>query len=186
MNAKIISFTLSLLGLLIAVSWFTLQMVKENMEAKPLSYASPDSFAHNVTFTKIDKDGKEQMVFYTPRLVSYQQRDYIEFAKPNITIKKQNGKPWKITADKGNSNSSGNIINLLDNVKFQQIQSKPSKTVSVTTSSIKIYIDKKYAVTDKPIVIQQGAFTVNAVGANADLNAGIVNLLSMVREVYAP
>jgi lipopolysaccharide export system protein LptC len=186
MNMKVIAITVVLLAALILVSILTINTVKKNVGQKPKASDSPDSFVTNLTYTKMDEKGVVKMVFYSPYLVNYQAKNYVEFQKPDITLTNQQGAPWHITADKGSSDNSSKVMNLIDNVRLQQAGKTKLDNLLITTSTAKVQLDEKYATTDKPITIQRGEFTVNAVGANADLNKGIVNLLSNVREVYVP
>lgn len=186
MSTKLLLLTLGLLSGLVLASWLTLQLVKENIEAKPSDSTAPDSFATNVTYTKMDNTGEVKATFFSPHIVNYKARDYVGFEKPTVMVANKKGSPWYITADKGNGNTNAKVIHLNDNVKLRQAgKSKPDELL-ITTSSATIFVDEKYATTDQLVTITQGAFTVSAVGANANLAKGTVELLSNVKEIYVP
>jgi lipopolysaccharide export system protein LptC len=186
MSTKMITITLSLLAVMILASVLALRIVKDSLDPKSKPSTAPDSFVTNVTYTKMDEKGAVQVVFFTPHVENYQARDYVEFQKPDIKLNNAQGAPWHITANKGTSDNKGSVIDLIDNVKLQQTSQSKSGDLLITTSAAVVHFEEKYAATDKPVTITQGEFTINAVGANADLNKGIINLVSNVREIYVP
>ena len=95
-----------------------------------------------------------------------------------------NEKPWDITANKGRSEGGKSKVYLWDNVKIIQAADQNNSGFNVSTTSLTVYPDIKFAETNDPVAIIKGGSVAKAIGAKADFKSGIVDLLSNVECQY--
>jgi lipopolysaccharide export system protein LptC len=186
MNKKLIFLTLVLLIAAGVTTWFSLQIVKNTDKQYSAQPHNPDGIAFDVTYIDMDKNGLTAHIIYTPKLTHYPYQNSSIFLKPNIFINNSNKQPWHITADSGTSKYGTKIINLVGNVKLHQKPGPNNKELTINTTKATIYTQTKFVKTDQPVKILEPGSTITAIGATADLNKKIVNLLSQVKEIYVP
>ncbi len=186
MNKKLIFLTIALLLAAGVTTWFALQIVKNTDKQYSSQSHNPDGIAIEVTYKEMDKNGLVANIIYTPKVTHYPYQNSSIFLKPDIIITNPNKQPWHITADHGNSKYGTKIVNLVGNVKLHQKPGPNNKELTINTTKATIYIQTKFVKTNQPVTILQPGSTITAVGATADLNKKIVNLLSHVKEIYVP
>ncbi|MCK4608598.1 MAG: LPS export ABC transporter periplasmic protein LptC [Gammaproteobacteria bacterium] len=186
MNKKLLALTIILLfGAVIATS-ISLQSVKNSTKHHIDKPHNPDAYAINLHYTQLDTNGKVKNIIHTPKLLHYPFENSADFETPDITIINPKAKPWHITAQRGHSVQGTKIVTLIDQVKMHQNASHNNKEMTITTSRATIDLHNKYISTDQFVTIMQPGITTTAIGANADLDKKIVNLLSNVHEIYDP
>jgi LPS export ABC transporter protein LptC/lipopolysaccharide transport protein LptA len=185
MNNKISLLIVALLIIAILSSVMVFKVVRKSMLSHVNRSDTPDFFLKAATYTKMDDSGEVQQAIYTSELTHYQDSDATFFQKPEATfVVNSQEMPWTITADSGTSKFGVDIINLIGNVVIHQKADSNTKETTITTKSIAIYFDKKYVETDQLVTITQEGILAEAMGANADFNTSVMNLLSDVKEVY--
>lgn len=107
-----------------------------------------------------------------------------EVDHPHVTLYRQSStEPWQLSAKQGTSVS--NAITLRDNVQVWNEKGQYG-WVTLTTDDLTIDTDQQYAHTDKPVTMRSERGTTRAVGLNAELDNGRIELLSEVKATYAP
>ena len=107
-----------------------------------------------------------------------------EVDHPHVTLYGQaNAEPWQLSAKQGTSQNSA--ITLQDNVQVWNEQGQYG-WVTLTTDDLTIDTDQQSAHTDKPVTMRSERGTTRAVGLNAELDSGRIELLSEVKATYAP
>ncbi len=186
MNKKQLFSTIIILIIAIVSSWFALHLLYTPTNQHVDNPKNPDAIAFNVTYTQMDQNGNIAHQLYSTRFVHYTFENSSEFQNPKITIMNPNGSPWHITADSGTSQQGSSLIHLVGNVKLYQPPSAKNTELTITTSKATIYSDKKYVTTDQPVKIVKPNTIATAIGANANMETKVVNLLSNVKETYVP
>jgi lipopolysaccharide export system protein LptC len=186
MRNKAWLYTILLLIIIVISSWFTF-IVTKNMSLPHINQATnPDTFMKNVVYTEHDQNGLIHTQIYTPTIAHYQNNDLYVFTKPQFKTVTANKQTWIITADMGKSIYGSDKIKLWHNVKIVEPELTDTHKYAfiITTNSITIYPKTKFATTEQPIIITQGENVTKAVGAEADLKAGTIKLLSKVEGTY--
>lgn len=185
---KKINTSIAILLLAVILSSVMVFRVVKNSMAKHINRKdTPDFFLKAATYTKSDETGAMQQSIYTSELTHYQESDSTIFQ--NLTaffVTTPEKKPWKITADSGTSKFGLDIINLIGNVTMRQDDGVDNKETTIITKSATIYFAKKYVETDQLVTIKREGVLAEAIGANADFNTEVLNLLSQVKEEYTP
>ena len=147
-----------------------------------------DAYAHQLTYRTYDKNGDVNSIIQAAHSSYEQSSRLITFTQPNITAFTPNAPPWKIRADKGNSDKNYQKIRLRGHVTFQQTPSQNSQTPSTTISTDQALIDikQKQVTSSSHVVIQHGASRIEGDGLKADLKTGQYSLLSNTQGLYTP
>lgn len=107
-----------------------------------------------------------------------------EVDHPHVTIYgAPDTAPWQLSAKEGRSQN--NTITLQNNVQVWNEKGRYG-WVTLTTDELTIDTDQQYAHTDKPVTMRSERGTTRAIGLNAELNNGRIELLSEVKATYAP
>lgn len=184
MNIKHLFITILLLAIFAGVSALALLEAKKITGVHLNTADAPDFFMTNATFIEFDQNGKIINQFYTGKITHFVANNNYIFDNPRIKMYNSNEQPWDITANKGRSEGGKSKIYLWDNVKVIQAASPNSPDFDITTASLTVYSDIKFAETNDPVIIIQGGSIAKAVGAKADFKSGTVSLLSNVECQY--
>lgn len=124
-----------------------------------------------------------------PRLTLHAERlqqksdNTVVLIKPVIVVYNVAGKPsWHIQAKHGRTDTHTHALQLTEQVQLIQLEEgvvKPGQRV-LKTSQLLIFIKRRYATTDKPVVISEGGSQLHATGLRADLAHDKILLLSNV------
>src|SRR5690606_12939668 len=106
--------------------------------------------------------------------------------QPRIMIEATPGDPpWHIDAERGHSRTNAPHFTLEENVRAWSRHPQHG-AVEVQTDEIHFDTDRQFAHTDKPVTIQSDYGLTTAVGLQAELEAGRIELLSEVKGSYEP
>lgn len=155
MNKKFAFFTIALLFAAVFATWTSLKIVKNTTKQHVNEPKNPDSIAINITYTKMDKNGRVHSIIGTPKLIHYPYQDSSIFQAPDIIIVNLHEQPWHITADHGDSRYGTKQIRLSGNVKLQQKAGPSNKKLTIITDTATAYLHDKYIVTNKPVTVSQ-------------------------------
>lgn len=184
-----ITFKNILISLLLMVaiglsSWSLLSSHgKQPVEMNPLK---PDAFMEDVVATTFNKQGKPSLMLVTPKMIHYPNHDMTKILLPKVTIYRQSPNPWLINSNYATASQGINQILFQDHVVIFHPADKDDPTTTMKTSALTVFPNKQIAETDQPVVITQPNTTIQAIGMLADLNIGIVKLLSQAKGIYVP
>lgn len=147
---------------------------------------NPDSFIRGVVFTQTDENGDLHNIIRAEKVIHFQSNDAAVFQKIDVLFLESPQKTWRITADHGDSEANLETVHLIGNVNVFQPAGPETKETTITTNSATVLLHKKYVFTDQLVNVKQPGITIEAKGANADFNIGLVNLLSQVKQTYLP
>ena len=102
---------------------------------------------------------------------------------PVIVVYRANGKPsWHIQANRGYTDTHADVLRLEGHVQLTQLDEESAKGEQrvLKTSELLIVIKRRYATTDKPVVMMEGGSQLQATGLRADLAHDKILLLSHV------
>ena len=152
----------------------------------------PSNILHNSVNRRYDNAGRLNSVFEAEESRYFQVNpkrrtddDYAELKQPKLTLHSNDKPPWRITADAGKAEQSGNLIKLWGNVHIWQ-KDELGQISELTTPYLVVKPEQQYAETDKPVMIVGAGSTTNAVGMKAFLQQDKIQLLSQVRGIHEP
>jgi lipopolysaccharide export system protein LptC len=183
-NIKHLFVTIILIAIFAGVSALALLEAKKITGVHINASDAPDFFMTNATYVEFDQNGNISNQFYTTKITHFVANNNYIFDNPRMKMYNPNEQPWDITANKGRSESGKSKVYLWDNVKVTQAASPNNPDFDITTTSLTVYPDIKFAETNDPVTIIQGGSVAKAIGAKADFKSGTVSLLSNVECQY--
>lgn len=145
----------------------------------------PDAFMEDVVATFIDKEGNPTLKLSAVKMTHYLQNDATEISKPILTFYRKSPTPWYLTADHARSSQGINQILLWENVIIHQPSNQENEETTLLTPSLTVYPNQQTATTAAPVIINQPNTTIHAIGMNADLASGVINLLSQAKGEFS-
>ena len=163
---------------------FLTQMNSQQIVLNESSH-DPDAFATKVTAFYLNKDGKLQTQFKSPKMQHYYTENKTEFENPDFLIYTPNTSPWHIFALHGRATSGIESIQLWDNVHIHQDQSKTNHELNLQTSTMTLHPKTQTANTDQPVLLIQPGYQVSAVGVQLSLKEEKVDLMSNAKGEFS-
>lgn len=146
----------------------------------------PQSYMKGIVDHTYDKNGKlkHKMLARSAESFTESAISSNKVSDPHLTFYRQsNATPWQLSAKQGISHA--NTITLQDDVQVWSEQGRYG-WVTLTTNELTIDTNQQYARTNKPVTMLSERGTTRAVGLNAELDNGRIELLSEVKASYAP
>jgi lipopolysaccharide export system protein LptC len=150
------------------------------------NFLNPDAYMEDIVAFIINSEGKLSLKIESPKLIHYPENDRTIIQKPHLTFYRHSTQPWYIDSDKGVTLEGATTVKLISNVVIHHPKDAKDPLTTMTTPSLLIYPDKKIAETKDPVTITQLDNIVDAVGMQANLDNGVVKLLSQARGRYVP
>ena len=94
--------------------------------------------------------------------------------------------PWEVRATEGWLSVADELLLLKGDVRIERRPGPDNGAVEIVTDELKVLLDKEYAETDRPVTIKHQQGVTEAVGMNASLREGRLQLLNQVRGIYVP
>ncbi|WP_049723622.1 LPS export ABC transporter periplasmic protein LptC [Gilvimarinus polysaccharolyticus] len=146
----------------------------------------PQSYMKGIVDRTYDNAGKlkHKMIARSAQSFSDGTVSNNKVEQPEVTIYRQaNAAPWQLSAKQGTSYAG--TITLQDDVLARNEQDRYG-LITLTTAKLTIDTEQQFAHTDKPVTMRSERGTTRAVGLNAELDNGRIELLSEVKATYAP
>jgi len=145
----------------------------------------PDAFLTQVTAFYLNKDGKLQTQFNSPKMLHYYSGNKTEFENPHFLIYTKNTSPWHIFALHGQATYGIESVELWDNVHIHQDQGKTNHELNLQTSSVTLHPKTQTANTNQPVLLIQPGYQVSATGVNLSLKEEKVDLMSNAKGEFS-
>lgn len=163
--------------------WYYATPPNINKISKEALSRLPDAIAYEVHATLFNLKGLPANRFYTPKLTHFPNTSS-QFVRPRIVLYPDNGQPWFIQSDSGQSQQNADIITLTDHVILHQEASGNDKAKTITTSEITYYTKKDLATTPKMIFFEQPGLLIKSLGMTAHLKTQQIHLSKQVWSEY--
>jgi lipopolysaccharide export system protein LptC len=137
------------------------------------------------TLISTDKIGRITAQFSATMLWHYKENNRSTFTKPVAYYYPEKKPAWEMIADNGEALNGDAMVNLWDHVWLHQNADNTTKSMTLTTSKMTIYPQRKFAENNVALQITQPGLIVNAVGFTADFKSNQVKLLSQTKAYYA-
>lgn len=110
---------------------------------------------------------------------------YTTFSTPLLTFRSDDAAPWQLRADIGRSDTQGETITLISDVRLWQ-GTRDTTFAELSTDELLIKLSSRYAETEKAVTMRSEQSRTTAVGMRAFLDEEVIELLSEVESTYDP
>ena len=175
------------LALLLALItfWINLTVEQQGPKTDGSDRHDPDYTMNNFVNTQTDASGKLRYVLAAAEMVHYPDDDSTVLQRPRFTQYTIDKPYTQIEGLRGYVSSSGEQVELVDNVKVTRQAFDGKGEMQITTEKLVILPNQDIAKTDSPVVITQAPKTViHATGMIYDKNHQTVQLLNRVKVHY--
>lgn len=140
-----------------------------------------DFFVTNSETIQFNEEGHLRYVLLAKKLDHILETDISYVDMPNMSLyRKMSDIPWHIISDKGEVSPEGKEVELIDNVRISRMDELQRNSV-LTTQRLTYIPDDNIAKTKESVRMVTNLDTTTAIGMEAFINDGKVNLLSNVR-----
>lgn len=176
-------FPLILAGLLAGMSYWL------EMASRPLGSGNdgkqrhdPDYFVENFQIRRFDAAGLLQNTLVADKMWHYPDDDTTVVSQPRLTYHRD--PPTFVRAREGRIDSSGEHVELIDDVHIKREGKLGKPPTVLTTTRLDAYPDEEVAKTQVPVVIVQGLSRTTGNTMDANNKTGIYVLDGAVRGIY--
>jgi len=175
---------LLLLALALLTIWLLIEDDDTSTQLSP-SYGtrSSDYSMDDFTLTTMNEMGIPSQTLSGKTMSHYPDNDSTEIEFPIAHFFHPQKNTWLITANHGITFNDGDDILLTGNVIITQ---QENTDVELRTEKLNLDTSKETANTDQPVIIKTASSITHAVGMDAALAEGLVNLHTHVRGRYDP
>lgn len=148
----------------------------------------PSSYLSGVRTTQYDKNGQVSYYLNAARAEFYPQqgeKPELLMDKPQLTLftQKQPTAPWNISSQQAQGSEQSDELLLIDQVVIEQHQANGHR-MRLTTDKLRVKPNRRYAETDKPVMITDPTGTTKATGLKVFFDEERIELLSNVKGRY--
>lgn len=140
-----------------------------------------DFFVTQSETVQFNEEGSLKYMLLAKQLDHVLETDITYVTMPNMSLyRKDSELPWHIISDKGEVSAEGKEVELIDNVRISRVD-ELQRTSILTTPRLTYIPDTNIATTKQAVRMETAKDVTTAVGMQALINDGKVNLLSNVR-----
>jgi LPS export ABC transporter protein LptC len=172
--------------ILLALSTTLILLHKKSQAIHHLIVSQINSYMVNTNTTIFDLDGQVKYTLISAKVTHDDVDNTTLLEQPQATSAAKSGPPWQLSADQGKVINKGDIIYLTGHVKIDQPTGQGSEDVTLLTSELTYYPNRKFAETQAPVTITQPGLTVTGIGMTADLDKGKIDLIKQSKGEYVP
>ncbi|MBI5447189.1 MAG: LPS export ABC transporter periplasmic protein LptC [Gammaproteobacteria bacterium] len=172
-----------LLFAVVSTTWLTFTI----SDKKPMNLVENDvmdTFATQVHISNMDKTGHLSTQIYTPSLTHYTKDNRTQLDTPMLILHVKDQPVWQVNAKTAELKQGTDEIQLHDQVTLHQEKGKHNEEITVQTDALTVYPERKLAMTEHPITLLSHSAHVNAVGMQADMEKGTLELKTSARAQY--
>ena len=140
----------------------------------------------NVVATMINDEGKRTVLIESPKMIHYSENDTTEIQAPHITVYRDSPEPWRIHSDFAKASNGTDKIYFWNHVEIHHATDTATPATTMKTDSLTVFPKENIAQTEDAIIVLQPDTTIHAIGMMANLNDGVVKLISAARGEYVP
>jgi lipopolysaccharide export system protein LptC len=151
-------------------------------EETPGRAGEPDLFMGKATITQYSDAGVVRYRLESAEVLHYDADGLTRLSAPALTLNRAPQSPWFARAGEGfvkepdaSSADTAEVILLRDDVHLEQ---KEPNRIEIACSTLNIYPDRRFAETDRPVIIDSASGRSSAVGMSGDLESGLFKLSS--------
>jgi len=149
--------------------------------ARPVD--EPDLYMGDAVIAQFNADGTLRYRLSCTEILHFEGDAITRLGAPRLEFRRAPQPPWWVTARAGSisyrsgpGGSREEVVVLTDDVRFERRED--SRFIEITTESLRIYPERRFAETDQTVMIATHAGRTTAAGFSGDLEAGRVKLSS--------
>ncbi len=146
----------------------------------------PDAYMEDVTAVFMDKFGKPRMKIVTPKLIHYAANDTTNLTQPQITLYRKSPAPWFITSRYATATHGIDNVDFKDDVTIHHPADENMPATLIKAPTLIVHPTVETAETNEQIELIQPNITIKATGMRADMDSGVIKLLSQAKGEYVP
>ncbi|MFC3607856.1 LPS export ABC transporter periplasmic protein LptC [Stutzerimonas tarimensis] len=152
------------------------------MQPTPIVGEQPDIdyYVEGSRTVQFQPDGSLHYVLTAERLEHLRSSDISLLTLPDLNLYRGGDIPWHVRSERGEVAPGGTEVELIDQVRIARTDQRGRPTI-VTTSSMTVFPERDYAQTRQAVRIEAANGVTTAIGMNAYLDEGRMELLSTVR-----
>lgn len=143
-----------------------------------------DYYMENFEMTTMNDKGRPSSLLISNKMLHYPDDDSTELNKPVMTMYREVGKPWIISAERGWIAADNKLILLSGNVVISRHSGPNNRAVKLYTERLRIHPKADFAETDQPVTMISENRKTTAIGMRAYIRDGQLQLLNDVRVHY--
>jgi lipopolysaccharide export system protein LptC len=143
----------------------------------------PDLYMEDTTISQYNDDGTPRYKLVAATIRHFEHNDVTRIEAPALELYRSGDAPWSLRARMGTIR----YVDRPDGTREEQVtleqavrleQTHDGGFTRVETEAIDIYPERRFAATDRAVMIESNAGRTTAVGLTADLGAGLLTLSS--------
>lgn len=142
-----------------------------------------DYYATNAHSVQYLPDGKLQYELTSDRVEHLKASDVTLLTNPDLNMFRGTEFPWHVQSKRGEVNSGGTEVELIDSVRIARTDEK-NRTMVITSTRMTVFPQQQYAQTQQAVRIDGANGVSTGVGMKAYLKESRIHLLSNVRGQY--
>lgn len=175
-----------LIATMALTTWVTmLAFAPQRTTVTPIN-DQPDAYMEEVTAIFMDKFGKPKMKIVTPKLVHYFTNDTTNLTEPQLTFYRKSPKPWFITSHYAKATHGIDNVDFRNDVTIHHPADESMPATIIKAPTLIVHPNNETAETNEHIELIQPDITIKATGMRANMNSGVIKLLSQAKGEYAP
>jgi lipopolysaccharide export system protein LptC len=180
-----IAWLIVLAGCLLLVALTTdWQTQSTPVESTEVITDAPDLYMEDAAITQYGRDGSVQYRLDSATIRHFDVENLTRLESPVFELFRTGGLPWHVRSTHGyiryrsqTPPPQEEVVFLRENVLLEQ-RSLDGEFVKLTTDALYVYPDRRYAETDRPVMIDTNSGRTTAVGLQGDLGRGLLKLFS--------
>ncbi|MGE1155305.1 LPS export ABC transporter periplasmic protein LptC [Pseudomonas sp. ICMP 460] len=142
-----------------------------------------DNYATNAYSVQFLPDGKVQYEMTSDKVEHLKASDVTLLTNPDLNLYRGTEFPWHVTSLRGEVNSDGTQVELIDSVRVARTDDQNRDTI-ITSSRMTVFPQQQYAQTEQDVRIDGAGGVSTGKGMKAYLKESRIHLLSNVRGQY--
>jgi lipopolysaccharide export system protein LptC len=185
MNLRFLGLFITLALIVSLTAWLqnTADIPQDNTPAISDRHTT-DFYMEAYDATVMDERGQPSHRIISPKLVHFADDDTTELETPYMTMYREKGQPWKISAKRGWIAAKNEHILLSGDVLINRSKGPVNEAMTLETERLRIRPDDDYAETDTKITMRTEKQRTVANGMRAYLAKGQIQLLDKVKTRY--
>jgi len=185
MPARINSTAVLMLAASAILLW---QLWPANNRAVQLSdnHNSMNAFIRNARYTDYNEQGQMHSRLKASEVRHFAHEDTSIISEPKGVVMANDGSPWQIAARHGRSQRGNEAIYLWGHVKLHQPKASERPDTTIQSTSMWYYPKQSLATTKANATLDRGGSHMRGRGVNANLNTGVVQVLSNSSGSWSP
>lgn len=181
------AFPLGVLALLAVLSFWVEQTVRHPEKHAKIETDAADYYLQDFVTSKTDANGDLKFMLAAKEMRHFVSEDKTTLLRPKFTQYGKNQPYTQIEGQKGQVSHDGEVVDIEEHVVVVRQATAEKGQMRMTTDALKLYPNHEFAVTDRPVEIQQAPATViHAHGLALDKKAQTLNLFNRVKVHYQP